>query len=150
MVSVEKEEKFAKQNEDALKQVIALSILPSHSSKTLPPLTSSITETLQIESVPANHSVIQVLDMVGARQLTIVGGRRSSNHVISVGKVQMSSGLASSSAIVTQPRAVIPSIIGQMSHQSHTSGGVESGRKRKDPLSLPYPVIFAHRNRLQF
>ena len=132
--AVEKEEdKFNKQNEESLRQVIALekqSILASQGHKHPPPLTS----TIQAKHHGTNHSVIQASDTSGVRQSmlgAIVGG--SAGHVTNTSsKIQMSGGLLSAD-MTTQPRAVIPSIIGQLSHQSHgTGGGAESGRKRKD------------------
>ena len=139
--SVEKEEeKFVQQCDDSLKQVIALekqSILTSHQVNRPPPLTSS----LQVKrSDHSNHTIVRVSDnlMTVGQQLagltSVIGG--SSDGLIrssvygSVNRSQVPG--TRGEVTVVQPRAaVIPSIIGQI---SHIVG--DSSRKRKDPPSL--------------
>lgn len=136
--SVEKEEeKFSKQCEEALKQVIALekqSLLASQTNRP-PPLTSSLQPKAADHS---NHTLIRISDVVGTRPMglsTTVGSGSSGNvmkaSVYSATNVHVpvSSGVSDTAA---QPRAVIPSIIGHISHHS----GMESLRKRKDAPSV--------------
>ena len=126
--SVEKEEeKFTQQCEDALKQVITLekqSILVSQANRP-PPLTSNL-QVKQQSSDLSNHTFVRVPDVhvtgshTSARLASVIGGSKAQMHEVTV----------------VQPRAVIPSIIGQISHRGGGGVGGESSRKRKDPPSL--------------
>ena len=132
--SVEKEEdKFSQQCEEALKQVIALekqSLLASHTNKP-PPLTSNLQAKVSDRS---NHTIVRVSDGRPSGLSTAIGGGGGNTmraSVYSVSRMQTTSGL---SEVAVQPRAVIPSIIGQMSQNAGVA--VESSRKRKDPGSV--------------
>ena len=140
--SIEKEEeKFSQQCEEALKQVIALekqSVLASQANRP-PPLTSNLQGKQQQSGDLSNHTVVRIPDLAGghttsARLASIIGGSGGSVLMKGSGGATYSTGKKSQQAhevTVVQPRAVIPSIIGQISHN-----GGESSRKRKDPLSL--------------
>ena len=135
--SVEKEEeKFGQQCEDALKQVIALekqSLLASQANRP-PPLTSSL---LVRGSDHSNHALVRVTDVMAARKSGLSGGGGGGGNVLKASGYSVSNLPASSAAseAVVQPRAVIPSIIGQISQHSRGVGGTELSRKRKDPPS---------------
>ena len=139
--SVEKEEeKFTQQCEEALKQVIALekqSILASQANRP-PPLTSNL-QVKQQSSDLSNHTIIRVPDVTGshasARLASIIGGS-GGDGVLMKGSIYGAGKAQAHEVTVVQPRAVIPSIIGQISHSGRGGVGGELSRKRKDPPSL--------------
>ena len=144
--SVEKEEeKFSQQCEEALKQVIALekqSVLTSQANRP-PPLTSNLqAKQQQLSGDLSNHTVVRIPDLSGghttsARLASIIGGGVGGGSVLMKGATYGTG--KKSQAHEIQPRAVIPSIIGQISHNGGAGGGGvggESSRKRKDPPSL--------------
>jgi hypothetical protein len=144
--SVEKEEeKFTQQCEEALKQVIALekqSVLVSQANRP-PPLTSNL-QSRQQSDLSTNHTVVRIPDLTGGhttstRLANIIGGSALLKGSI-VAPYYPSKKAQAHEVTVVQPRAVIPSIIGQISHNGGGGGaggvGGESSRKRKDPPSL--------------
>ena len=134
--AIEKEEdKYTQQCEEALKQVISLekqSLLASQTNKP-PPLTSNLQNKVSDRS---NHTIIRVSDVGGTRPSGISRGSAGNaikSSVYTVSKMQMSSGVRE---MAVHPRAVIPSIIGQISQNSNAGGGGVESKKRKEPPSV--------------